>query len=84
MNNVTRFFEKFDCSVNITELNSFKLLKIKHDTSKGFALGLISHGIGTARAVEMGEKTAAFAALAMGLSGIFTAIFLPIVIGILK
>ena len=62
----------------------FKIMKIKHDTSKGFALGLISHGIGTARAVEMGEKTAAFAALAMGLSGIFTAIFLPIVIGFLN
>lgn len=62
----------------------FKIMKIKHDTSKGFALGLISHGIGTARAVEMGEKTAAFAALAMGLSGIFTAVFLPLVIGFLK
>lgn len=62
----------------------FKIMKIKHDTSKGFALGLISHGIGTARAVEMGEKTAAFAALAMGLSGIATAIFLPLVIGFLK
>ncbi len=62
----------------------FKIMKIKHDTSKGFALGLISHGIGTARAVEMGEKAAAFAALAMGLSGIVTAIFLPLVIGFLK
>ncbi|WP_321313241.1 LrgB family protein [Halarcobacter sp.] len=62
----------------------FKVMKIKHDTSKGFALGLISHGIGTARAVEMGEKTAAFGALAMGLCGIFTAILLPIVIGFLN
>lgn len=62
----------------------FKLLKIKKDTSKGFALGLVSHGIGTARAVELGEKAAAFAALAMGLSGIFTAILLPIVILYLK
>jgi len=62
----------------------FKIMKIKKDTSKGFALGLISHGIGTARAIEMGEKTAAFAALAMGLSGITTAIFLPLVIQFLK
>ncbi|WP_320035575.1 LrgB family protein [Halarcobacter sp.] len=62
----------------------FKVMKIKHDTSKGFALGLISHGIGTARAVEMGEKAAAFGALAMGLCGIFTAILLPIVIGFLN
>lgn len=62
----------------------FKLLKIKHDTSKGFALGLISHGIGTARAIEISEKAAAFSALAMGLSGIFTAIFLPLIIQFLK
>lgn len=58
----------------------FKLARVKHDTSKGFALGLVSHGIGTARAIEISEKAAAFGALAMGLSGIFTAIFLPMVI----
>ncbi|WP_421715609.1 LrgB family protein [Arcobacter arenosus] len=62
----------------------FKAIKIKHDTSKGFALGLISHGIGTARAVEMGEKAAAFSALAMGLCGVFTAILLPLVIQFIK
>ena len=62
----------------------FKFMKIKNETSKGFALGLISHGIGTARAVEIGEKAAAFGALAMGLSGIFTAILLPIIINLLN
>lgn len=58
----------------------FKIIKIKHDTSKGFALGLISHGIGTARAIEISQKAAAFGALAMGLSGILTSILLPIII----
>ena len=58
----------------------FKISKIKHDTSKGFALGLISHGIGTARAIEISEKAAAFSALAMGLGGILTAVFLPLII----
>jgi putative effector of murein hydrolase len=62
----------------------FKLIKIKHETSQGFALGLVSHGIGTARAIEISEKAAAFAALAMGLSGIFTAVFLPIIITFFK
>lgn len=60
----------------------FKLIKVKYETSKGFALGLVSHGIGTARAVEIGEKAAAFAALAMGLCGLLTAIFLPLAINI--
>ena len=40
-------------------------MNIKHDTSKGFALGVISHGIGTARAIEISEKAAAFSALAI-------------------
>ena len=62
----------------------FKIIKIKHDTSKGFALGVVSHGIGTARAVEISEKAAAFSALAMGLSGILTAVFLPLIIQFLK
>lgn len=61
----------------------FKILKIKHDTSKGFALGLISHGIGTARAIEISEKAAAFSALAMGLGGILTAVFLPLIIQVI-
>ena len=62
----------------------FKFLKIKHDTSKGFALGMVSHGIGTARAIEISEKAAAFSALAMGLTGILTAVFLPLVIQFFK
>lgn len=61
----------------------FKLLKIKHDAAKGFALGLISHAVGTARAFEISENAAAFSALAMGLVGVFIAVLLPIVIGFL-
>ncbi len=61
----------------------FKLLKIKHDAAKGFALGLLSHAVGTARAFEISENAAAFSALAMGLVGVFIAVFLPIVVGFL-
>lgn len=58
----------------------FKVMKIKNDTAKGFALGCVSHGIGTARAIEISEKAAAFSALAMGLTGILIALCLPIVL----
>ncbi len=58
----------------------FKIFKIKHDESKGFALGVVSHGIGTSRAIEISEKAGAFSALAMGLGGIFVSIILPIAI----
>ena len=52
-------------------------LGVKDDASIGFALGLASHGIGTARAFQLSEQTGAFAALAMGLNGLLTAATLP-------
>jgi hypothetical protein len=52
-------------------------LGVKDEASIGFALGLASHGIGTARAFQLSEQTGAFAALAMGLNGLFTALTLP-------
>lgn len=60
----------------------FRLLKIKHDAAKGFALGLLSHAVGTARAFEISENAAAFSALAMGLVGVFIAVFLPLGVGL--
>ena len=41
------------------------------------AIGVAAHGIGTARAFQLSEQTGAFAALAMGLNGLFTALTLP-------
>ena len=52
-------------------------LGVKDEASIGFALGLASHGIGTARAFQLSERTGAFAALAMGLNGLLTALTLP-------
>ncbi|MDD3354797.1 LrgB family protein [Zoogloea sp.] len=54
-----------------------KRIGVKDDASIGFAMGLASHGIGTARAFQINEQTGAFAALAMGLNGLLTAIALP-------
>jgi putative effector of murein hydrolase len=46
--------------------------------SVGLAIGIASHGIGTARALQMGETAGAFAGLGMSLNGILTAILLPL------
>lgn len=54
-----------------------KRVGVRDEASVGFALGLASHGIGTARAFQLGEQTGAFAALAMGLNGLLTALTLP-------
>lgn len=53
-------------------------LRIHDPVAKGLAMGVTSHGIGTGRAVYMGEVTAAFSGLAMGLNGLITAMLLPI------
>lgn len=55
----------------------FKWLNINDPIIQGSALGMIGHGIGTARALEISHKTGAFSALSMGLMGIYTSIFLP-------
>ena len=50
-----------------------------HDWSvRGFALGTASHGIGTARALQVNEVAGAFSGLAMGINALATAILLPI------
>ncbi|SDH06166.1 LrgB family protein [Propionivibrio dicarboxylicus] len=58
----------------------FRLLGIKRHATQGFAVGLAAHGLGTARAFMVSEEMGAFAALAMGLNGIVTALLLPLLL----
>jgi len=55
----------------------YALMKCQDPAVRGFSLGIASHGIGTARAFQVGEETGAFAALGMGLNGLLTAVLLP-------
>ena len=43
----------------------------------GLTMGIASHGIGTARALQISEVAGAFSGLGMGLNGVLTAILLP-------
>jgi predicted murein hydrolase (TIGR00659 family) len=54
------------------------LLGVKDWQARGFAIGTASHGIGTARALQVNEVAGAFAGLAMGLNALATAVLLPI------
>lgn len=56
------------------------LLRIHRHDARGFAIGLSSHGIGTAIAFQMSEEAGAFSGLAMGLNGVVTAILVPLLI----
>ncbi len=51
---------------------------VKDWAARGFAMGTASHGIGTARALQVNEIAGAFAGLAMGLNALATAILLPV------
>lgn len=55
----------------------FRFMPIKSDAATGFACGLAAHGIGTARAFAISSKAGAFSGLAMGLTGISTALVAP-------
>jgi predicted murein hydrolase (TIGR00659 family) len=58
------------------------LLGIKDMAARGLAMGTASHGIGTARAMQVNEVAGAFSGLAMGLNALATAILLPLIWGL--
>jgi predicted murein hydrolase (TIGR00659 family) len=53
------------------------MLNVRDWAARGIAMGVASHGIGTARALQVNEKAGAFAGLAMGLNAVATSILLP-------
>jgi predicted murein hydrolase (TIGR00659 family) len=55
------------------------LLGIEDPAARGLAMGTASHGIGTARAMQVSEVAGAFAGLAMGLNALATAVLLPLI-----
>lgn len=57
-----------------------KRLKVTDEMSRGIAMGIASHGIGTAHVLQSSQIAGAFAALAMALNGLLTAIILPVII----
>jgi predicted murein hydrolase (TIGR00659 family) len=57
---------------------TLNLLGITDWRARGLAIGVASHGIGTARAILVHPLAGAFAGLAMGLNGIATALLLPL------
>jgi len=55
------------------------LMRIRDWRARGLAIGVASHGIGTARALQVNEVAGAFSGLAMGLNALATAILLPLI-----
>ena len=59
----------------------FRLIGVHNQAAQGTALGAVSHAIGTARAISIGEQCTAFATLALCVNGIATSLMLPILFG---
>lgn len=57
-----------------------RITGIRHPAAWGFSMGLAAHAVGTARALEEGDEAGAFAALAMSLMGMATALLLPLAV----
>ncbi len=51
---------------------------VKDPMARGYALGSAAHGIGTARAIELGAIDGAMSGIAMALMGVATALLLPL------
>ena len=58
-------------------------LKIRDYAARGFAAGLASHGIGTARAFSVDPVAGAFAGIAMGLNAVVTPALVPLLLPLL-
>jgi predicted murein hydrolase (TIGR00659 family) len=51
--------------------------------ARGFAVGIAAHGLGMARAFQVNELAGIFAAIAMALNGLVTAILVPLLVPLL-
>lgn len=56
---------------------------IRDQRARGLAIGAVSHGIGTSRALQESRVEGAFSALAMGLTTIATSILVPLLVLVL-
>lgn len=65
-------------AVMVTPL--MNLLKIQDYAARGFAVGIASHGIGTARAFQINPLAGTFAGIAMALNGALTALLVPLLV----
>ncbi|MGK9066678.1 LrgB family protein [Stutzerimonas chloritidismutans] len=60
-----------------------RMCRVSNPAARGMALGLTAHAVGTAQALQESDESGAFAALAMSLMGVMTAVLLPLVVTLL-
>ena len=66
--------------ISVTPL--MNLIGVKDFAARGFAAGLASHGIGTARAFQVNPLAGTFAGLALALNGLATSLLVPLLLAL--
>lgn len=56
----------------------------RRDDVRGFAMGVASHGIGSARAFQISEEAGAYSGLGMAMNGTLSAFVLPVLLPLLS
>ncbi|KPU63788.1 membrane protein [Thermococcus sp. EP1] len=69
---------------NAIGVELLNLSKVRDRVARGLAMGVSSHGLGTARIILDDELSGAVSGLAMALNGIFTSLVLPYLIKFIK
>lgn len=57
----------------------FRWIGVRSPIAKGLAMGAAAHGLGTARAIEIGIVEGALSGLAIGLMGVATSLLIPLI-----
>jgi len=58
----------------------FKVFRINDKVARGIAYGTTSHALGTTKAIEEGEVEGSMSGLSIGISGLLTAVIVPVMI----
>ena len=61
----------------------YRVLRVEDHAVRGFAIGIASHGIGTARAFQVDPVAGVFAGIAMSLNALVTAVIVPLALALL-
>lgn len=69
---------------NAVGVEILDMAKVRDRVARGLAMGITSHGLGTARIILNDEISGAVSGLGMALNGIFTSFVLPYLIKLLK
>jgi predicted murein hydrolase (TIGR00659 family) len=59
------------------------LLRVRDRRARGLALGAVSHGVGTSRALQEHPVEGAFSGLSMGLTALVTSLLVPLAVHLL-